>query len=326
MAAAQADEMNQKGQVLTLLILLNALWAPVNFMVVTARQDLSVSAIALIRWSLVSGLLFLLLGNGWFRAQTHAKWPEAADRWKAIAIGATMFAPAHLLYYSALNRTTTIEGTVLSASGPIWAGLLAWLILGERVPKLRWLAIVVGCVGAYVVSVGFGLPQWQRSSTVGNALYLTGVVVESLGIVLASQLVRKSSGITVLSYQTLGSVLTFALVPILTVDFPLEVRGASLSTIGSMSYLVLLPGLFCFAVWYRMVERVPLSLMVVTLLMQPPFAAWIGWMFLGETLTSSLALGTTLIVSALMIAALGRSASAASNLKVSNHQADQNDR
>jgi drug/metabolite transporter (DMT)-like permease len=75
---------------------------------------------------------------------------------------------------------------------------------------------------------------------------------------------------------------------------------------AAITYLVLIPGLFCFGTWYRLVEKVPLSLMVITLLLQPPLSALLGWRVLGESLTAEIGVGAALILAALAIGASER--------------------
>ena len=80
---------------------------------------------------------------------------------------------------------------------------------------------------------------------------------------------------------------------------PLVFGDLSLPALLAIGYLVVFPGLICFGVWYATVERVPLSTMVVTILLQPPLSALLAWAFQGETVGLPIAIGTALIVAAL---------------------------
>lgn len=287
------------------LALLNALWAPVNLMVVQSRTDLSVATIGLLRWSAFVVLLALFLRHQGFRNATGYRSPSRRDALGAMAVGALLFAPAHVAYYASLAKTTTLEANVLGTTFPIWTALLALAILGERVTRRRWMGIGLGFAGAYIIALGFRLPELRAESTQGNLLYLAGVISESLAAVLAARLIARSSGIGVLIYQVLGGVVTFALVPAVGL-MPFEVEAPSLATVGAMAYLVLFPGLFCFAVWYMLIERAPLTLLVLSTLLQPPLAALLGWWRLGESIHLETAIGALLVFSALILAATER--------------------
>jgi drug/metabolite transporter (DMT)-like permease len=74
----------------------------------------------------------------------------------------------------------------------------------------------------------------------------------------------------------------------------------------AVAYLIFLPGLVCFSVWYRLVETTPLSLMVLTILLQPPLSALIGWWALREKITLPLIVGTSVIIVALIVGSVER--------------------
>lgn len=92
---------------------------------------------------------------------------------------ATMFAPAHLAVGAVFGLssvcwvlaivTTSVANTLfLTASAPLFAALLAWAFLRERVPPRTILAIVVAIAGmALIVADGLG-----RGAMAGNAFAL----------------------------------------------------------------------------------------------------------------------------------------------------------
>lgn len=263
----------------------------------------SPAAIALFRWGSLGLLLFTALQLPAFRKMTRAQWPTRADAGRAMLIGLLFFGPSHLVYYAALTRTSTVEGTVLGTTAPVWTALMAFLVLRERVKGRRALAIGVGFAGAWVVSIGFAVPELQAGHTSGNLLYLVGVLAESAAGVYSAAIVRRSSGITTLAFQVLGAVVTLMLVPLLLPGVFAFSVGTSLASVGAVAYLIFLPGLFCFSVWYMLVERTPLSLMVLSILLQPPLSALLAHFVLHEPLTPPIVLGGVLILSALVIGA-----------------------
>ncbi|MGV3616382.1 MAG: DMT family transporter [Fimbriimonas sp.] len=281
------------------------LWSPVNLMLKTATVGgFSPAAIALLRWGALVVLLFGALQVPAFRKLTRAQWPSRGDSARAMLVGFCLFGPSHLIYYLALTRTSSIEATVLGTTAPVWTALMAFLFLRERVKGRRALAIGVGFAGAWVVSVGLALPQLRAGNTAGNLLYLGGVLAEAAAGVLAASLVRRSSGITILAFQVLGGVGTLALAPILMEGvLPFQASEITPLALGALAYLVLFPGLLCFSVWYMLVERTPLSLMVLSILLQPPLSALLGGLVLREPLTAQLGLGTALVLVALVLGA-----------------------
>ena len=300
--------MKEPSRLLLILVGLNVLWTPVNLAVHTATaHGMSPAAVALARWSLVALALNVLVRVPRAAVWTRYRPPSGADRLRAMLIGALLFAPAHLLYYLGLTRgASTVGGTVLNATAPLWTGLLAFLFLGERATPRRIVALAFGFAGAWIVVCGFGLPGFGGGN--GTALYLLGVVCESVASVIGASVVRRSSGVGYLAWETVGMIPTLLLVPALTHGaMPLALGTLDPSALGAVAYLVLLPGLLCFGVWYATVERVPLSTMVVTILLQPPLSALLAWAFQGEQVGLPVAVGSGLIVAALGVTASERS-------------------
>jgi drug/metabolite transporter (DMT)-like permease len=259
---------SERARQFLLLAFLNVLWTPVDLAVRSATDaGMSPAAVALARWSLVALTLHLLLRIPAFATYARFKPLMKGDKVRALLIGACLFAPAHALYYFGLTRgASTVGGTVLNATAPIWIGAMAFLFLRERATPHRLFAIALGFAGAWVVVFGFGLPEFGGAG--GALFYLLGVLLESIASVIGTRIVRRSSGIGYLSYEVLGMIPTLLLLPTLTGGaMPLAFGTLSLPAILVVAYLVLLPGLVCFGVWYATIERVPLSTMVVTILL-----------------------------------------------------------
>ncbi|HEY0867657.1 MAG TPA: DMT family transporter, partial [Fimbriimonas sp.] len=263
---------NETRRIFLVLAMLNVFWAPVNFVVRVATDDgMSPAAVAFIRWGLLAILLFGLLATPWYRRTTRSVWPARRDSLQAFVLGVLFLGPAHLLYYLGIQGTSTVEGTVFNTTAPLWTALLAFVLLRERPTPKRLLAIGLGLTGAWIVGIGFRLPELDAGHTRGNLIYLTAVVLETIVAVLGARLVRRASGMTVLAYQVVGAATLQGFAPILFPQwFPMRFEEAGPAAWIGIAYLVLIPSLVCWGTWYRMVERVPLSLMVVTLLLQPP--------------------------------------------------------
>jgi len=308
-------------RLIAVLAVLNLVWSPVNLLLSLALRDgATPTAIAAIRWGLLGIVIGVCLCIPGFRRLTNARWPSRRDAVTAFLLGISLFGPSHALYYYAIGKTSSFEGTVLGTTAPIWVAMLAWIFLRERPTSHRLAAIALGFVGAWIVSVGFALPRMESGHTYGNSLYLGAVLMESICGVWAIQLVRRSSGITILFLQVLGAGLFLNTAPWIAPGiFPFDVSQTGTTTLAVLIYLIFFSGLFTFTVWYTLSERVPLSLMVVTLMMQPPLATILGVTFLGETVTPQVLVGTALIFAALAFgAADARSARVATD-EVASH-------
>ena len=287
------------ASILPVLIGLNVLWAPVNFWVkIAAGGGLDGVTLGAIRWTLLALLVPGLLLSPKFRTLARYKPLGGADRLRALAIGTFLFAPAHLLYYTSLPKTSSVEGTVLLTTAPLWTTLLSVLLLGERAELRRWVALGLAVIGAYIVAVGFALPKIAGSHVTGNAMFFTGVILECLSGVFAAGTSRRTSGIGTLAWQIVGAVPTY-LLALLVLRPPIP--HPNLAAAGAVAYLVLVSGIVTFSTWYVLTERAPLSLMVLPIGLQPPIAAALGYFVLGEEVKPSALLGALLILLALAI-------------------------
>lgn len=279
---------------------LNLLWAPVNVLVkIAGEHGLSGVALGQVRWTTHVILLGLLLATvAPFRKLTGAKMPPAKSAIWAMVIGALLFAPAHILYYTSMKLTTSIDGTVLLTTAPLWTTLLSFVVLKETITKRRVWALVLAMSGAYVVSYGFKAPN-LTSNAVGNLMFFSGVFIECLGGAFATKLARESSGIAILWFQLLGAVPVMWLAPSVVPSLEV-VRTPDMVAIGTLVYLVVVCGLITFSAWYVLVERAPLSLMVLALPVQPPISAFLAYLN-NEPLRLEMLWGTVIIVLALVV-------------------------
>jgi drug/metabolite transporter (DMT)-like permease len=154
------------------------------------------------------------------------------------------------------------------------------------------------------VTIGFGWPQFSGDSAQGNLIYLAGVILECVGMVFATKVVLKSSGIGTVTWMAVGNALCLALLPlILPKYFPIHIHEVSGSLIGALVYLIFVAGVICFTAWYHIAKNAPLSIMVICMGIEPIFAAILGHSILGEPITPKAYMGSALVLTSLFIVA-----------------------
>ncbi len=285
------------------------MWAPVNLSIKIAMEDMTPSAIAFLRWSIMAVLLWSALSRKWFREKLDVKFPSNTDALMMVSVGIFILGPAHAIFYNSLLITTSIESSVLNTTAPIWTGLLAVLILKEKVSLNRWLAILLSGIGAYIVAIGFHSPldQMNGGNVYGNMMYLAGVILECLCFVLTSKIVSRSSGLGAAAWQYLGmaisAVILHALLPNLFENIkPIEIWAFSWKTALAITHMAGIAGVFCFSVWYILMGRLPLSLLVLCVAIEPIVAIIAGAVFLNEPIDIKEIVGTVLIITSLFVA------------------------
>jgi drug/metabolite transporter (DMT)-like permease len=121
-------------------------------------------------------------------------------------------AGGNVSFVVAVTQTATANVLVIVATAPLFAALLSWLILGERVPLRTWLAI--GCVvGAVAVVLGGSLATDHLQ---GDLVALVG----SLCSAAAVTVVRHARGVSMIPAMVLAALIGAAAALTIGVGIP----------------------------------------------------------------------------------------------------------
>jgi DME family drug/metabolite transporter len=201
--------------------------------------------------------------------------------------------------------TTVANAIALSFTAPIFAAVLAWLFLKERIRPLHQLAAVGGIAGVCVM-VLHGSPSAGEASalspdlSLGNALALVSGAVFGGYFVLARKFAtHEAEVVTATLWQFLLLAAILAPVTVFTV-----VRG-----ISGISYLYLgVFGVLCTAAPILLINLSALFLKAyeisIVALSEVPFSIFLGMLLLGEYPSLVSWVGIVLIVSAAFLVAL----------------------
>jgi drug/metabolite transporter (DMT)-like permease len=136
------------------------------------------------------GLLFMaaLFLRGGFR-------PFVTGRFALHLLRAVLNVAALLAYFAALSLEPIAKVVSLSLTAPIFASVGAVILLGERMTRHRWVALIIGLAGAAVIL----RPGFQAVS-LGAALALLSNIVWALALVVIKMLSRTESAVTITLY------------------------------------------------------------------------------------------------------------------------------
>jgi drug/metabolite transporter (DMT)-like permease len=146
-------------------------------------------------WRSVFAALFLalVLRIAWGRGLV-AQW-----RGPVVAVAVCM-ALASTCFIFSLSLTAAANTLILMSTGPFVAGLLGWLLLGERVAPRTWLTMGVALVGTVImVSSSEG-----RGARLGDLL----AIVMAASFAVATVLVRRHPEVRMASAAVLATTLT----------------------------------------------------------------------------------------------------------------------
>jgi drug/metabolite transporter (DMT)-like permease len=124
-------------------------------------------------------LLFMLLVNGksMFRFSYSAESAKTGTVLLLAAAGAS--AATKILYVTANKLTSPANAILLHHSAPVWAALLGWFLIGEKLKKRQWAALALICAGLPLLFIN-GL---KRGSVAGDGVALAAGVCFGAGMV-----------------------------------------------------------------------------------------------------------------------------------------------
>ncbi len=105
---------------------------------------------------------------------------------------------AMMMFFTAIGLTPLAELQALGFTAPLFATLLAMLLLGERVRLRRWTALAVGFAGAMMII----RPGFAEVSP-GSLLVLGSSAIWALALIVIKTLARTESSVTITAYMVL---------------------------------------------------------------------------------------------------------------------------
>lgn len=236
----------------------------------------------------VAVLVFLLFRYG---RQTWRRF-FTLDRRALLAVS-FFFALGSTLYILAVSRTSVANVSCLTATAPVFAAALAWLLLGERANVTAWLATGVALLGVFVVF----RDRIAGGDQFGDAVAL----VVALAFAGQTVALRKYHASDVLPAVCVGGIMVCAAMPAF---------GATLAIDLHDLLLILFMGLVQLALpivlYVRAARHVPAMQMTIISLLDVVFNPLWAWLGVGEEPSLNAVAGGGCIVAAVLLVVIGR--------------------
>jgi drug/metabolite transporter (DMT)-like permease len=278
------------------LFLLAALWGGSFLFMRVASPVLGPVWLIALR-VLIAGLVVLPLLAG------QGRFAEFRDNWRALFLVGCLNAglPFTLMAYATLELTAGMT-SILNATVPIFAALVAGLVYDEALDRRRAAGVALGFAGVVVL---VGLPQ--NGGPLPLLPVVAGLAAALLYVFGANQAKRRLASVsaaTFVSGTQLGAALMLA--PFLPL-FPPHAAPDGL-TIAALLALAVLSTALAFLIYFRLIhEAGPTRTLSVTYLI-PLFAILWGALLLDESVTSAMAAGGGLVLLGVALANTGRPA------------------
>jgi drug/metabolite transporter (DMT)-like permease len=273
------------------LLLLASLWGASFLFMRVAGPEFGPIALSLLRAVIAALLLlpFLLLRNGAAELKTH---------WKKLAlVGVLNSAIPFCLLALATVSLSGGFAAILNATAPLWAAVIAWIWLADKLDGSRIAGLTIGFSGVVVLvanKIGLEAP--------GVPLAILAAMSAAFFYGLGANFTKKyMQGISTLAVAT-GSMLAAAIVLLpgallLWPDDPVSIQAwAAIIVMGTASTGV------AYVLYFRLIVNVgPAKAITVTYLI-PVFAVIWGAIFIDEKLTTNMVIGGAIILAGTALA------------------------
>jgi drug/metabolite transporter (DMT)-like permease len=278
------------NQAVMLMVLVAFLWSTAG--VVTRHLEFARSFEVTFWRALFAALSLLVIlpifqGRGVFQKIRHAE----PALWLSGVCWATMFTA----YMVAFTLTTVGNVLVTLAVGPLMTAVVARVLIGYRVPRSTWAAIVVAGAGiAYMFAAQMG-----SASVLGSVVALSIPVAAAVNWTISQHAHDQGGDLDLIPAVLLGAVLSAAATSVLAYPFQASLHDVTLLGVLGVFQLAI-PCMLCM-VCARVLHAPEISLLQ---LLEVIFGILLAWLGANEVPGTPVLLGGSLVILALVANAL----------------------
>ncbi len=254
------------------------------------RDDIGPLTLAASRFLIASSCLAALL-----RRRPAEERRLDGDRWLLAGMALTGVVAFTPTLYLGLQHTTAINATLINGMGPLITGLLAALLIGERMSGRQIEGAALGLAGVITLISGGRLRFWRTmEGSIGDLIILGAVALWALYSVLGRRAMEHRSALSASAFSALLGLPALLLAAAWEMHVSAFAFDAKL--VLPLLYIGLAPGVIGFLSWNAGVQRLGASGAMVFYNTLPLYGALLGYFLLGEPLSLGHLVGGALIV------------------------------
>jgi drug/metabolite transporter (DMT)-like permease len=227
-----------------------------------------------------------------------SKPPSVRTALLASVCGLLFFLGCHGVLAEVQLRMPSGLAAVLLATIPLWIALLQLVLSLAKRPSARSIAFLIPGVA------GVALIAWRQSSSGEGELHVSDVLLLlgasfswAVGTLISERQTNVYPPLALSGLELLAGGIALLAVSIARGELSdFSLAEVSLSSIAGWAYLTIAGTLVAFAAYIWLLKRVTPTLVATYTFVNPVIAVALGWAFLDEKLTVSMAAGALLIV------------------------------
>lgn len=218
-----------------------------------------------------------------------------------IAMGFMGITVHNGLLFTGLHYTTATNTALIESIGPTATTVFAFLFVGERLTKNGWIGIFISCLGALcIVTKGSMDVLLNLKFNVGDILILICELAWSSYVIIGWFIHGRMSTVGVTAWSGLFGAIFCLIVGFFT-DSLHFYNYQNTSALVGFAYLTFASGLFAFIGWNWAANGVGASKAGAFIYLVPLTGAFIGVLFLGESIGFAQIFGGLLIISGVIV-------------------------
>ncbi len=253
---------------------------------------------AFLRFAMAATILLMVL----YRRNGRLPPVPGSLRVPILFLGITGVFSYNVLFFWGLQSVAASRASVIIANNPVFIALFAALIFRERLGWIKSLGVAVSLSGAVIAISRGDMASLVSGGLCWGDLMIFGCVLNWVAFsLLGKVVVARMPPLTVISYAaTVGALLLF---------FPAVIEGM-LSSLGNYAWLdwanIAYLGIFGTAIgfvwYYEGIERIGATRAALFINFVPISGIILADVLLGEPITRSLLIGTTMVLSGVYLA------------------------
>jgi len=241
--------------------------------------------------ALFIGIIFLFISLYFYGSKDKVTFKDKKTSWwSLVLIGLIGGSFAFWLFFTGLKMGLGIRAAFLHKTLPIYAAILAFVFLKEKISKKQLIAMGVMFAGLVVME----LMKLSYQVRMGDILVLSATVLWAVENVISKKVMeRESNWVVTFARMFFGSIILFAIIFLMG-------KGSLILALTSQQMIyILVSGILLFMyvlTWYWGLKHINLSKASSILLLAPVVSLIFGITWLGEEVAALQMIGSVLIL------------------------------